>query len=132
MRAERRSTCGQSTSLRSQLPWSKAVSTVSSLTIRGSSPLGTSFVKRPRFVKRRASVTLSLLLAALAAGVLAASVLADTPPPTTPTDTTATTTTTTPTPVQVIPDGVTLGGVAVGGMAPDDAVQAVLTAFKRP
>jgi lipoprotein-anchoring transpeptidase ErfK/SrfK len=83
-------------------------------------------------VKRRASVTLSLLLAVLAAGVLAASVLADTPAPTTPTDTTTTTTTTTTPPAQVIPDGVTLGGVAVGGMTSDVAVQAVLTAFKRP
>jgi lipoprotein-anchoring transpeptidase ErfK/SrfK len=89
-------------------------------------------------VKRRATVTLSLLLAALAAGVLAASVLADTPPPaTTTTDTTTTpaTTTTPPTTTssaQAIPEGVTVGGVAVGGMAPDVAVQAVLTAFQQP
>ncbi|MGZ8717078.1 MAG: L,D-transpeptidase family protein [Gaiellaceae bacterium] len=90
-------------------------------------------------MKRRASLTLSLLLAALAAGVLAASVLADTSPPaTTATDTTTTTTDTTTTPAttttpgQVIPEGVTVGGVAVGGMAPDVAVQAVLTAFQRP
>jgi lipoprotein-anchoring transpeptidase ErfK/SrfK len=90
-------------------------------------------------VKRRATLTLSVLLAALASGVLAASVLADTPPPTTttPTDTTTTTTTTTTTgtttaPAGVVPDGVTVGGVAVGGLAPDVAIQAVLTAFQRP
>ena len=89
-------------------------------------------------MKKRATVTLSLLLAALAAGVLAASVLADTPPPTTTTTDTTTTpaTTTTPptttTPAQTVPEGVTVGGVAVGGMATDVAVQAVLTAFQRP
>ena len=84
-------------------------------------------------MKRRATLTLSVLLAALASGVLAASVLADTPPPTTttPTDTTTTTGTTTA-PAGVVPDGVTVGGVAVGGLAPDVAIQAVLTAFQRP
>jgi lipoprotein-anchoring transpeptidase ErfK/SrfK len=85
---------------------------------------------------RRASITLSFLLAALVAGVLAASVLADTPPPTTgttePTITTPTTTGTTTTPAQVIPAGVTVGGVAVGGMTPDLATQAVTAAFQRP
>jgi murein DD-endopeptidase MepM/ murein hydrolase activator NlpD len=44
-------------------------------------------------MKRRATATISLVLACLAAGVLAASVLADTPPPaTTTTDTTTTST----------------------------------------
>ncbi len=94
-------------------------------------------------MSRRATITLSLLLAALSAGVLAASVLADTPPPTTTTTgttTATTTTTTTPTTTgtttttasQLIPAGVTIGGVAVGGLAPDVATQAVQTAFERP
>jgi lipoprotein-anchoring transpeptidase ErfK/SrfK len=80
-------------------------------------------------VKNRAGLSLTLLLAFLAAGVLAASVLADTttPPPTTtaPTDTTTT-------PGQTVPDGVTLGGVPVGGLAQDAAVQAVVQWFGRP
>jgi lipoprotein-anchoring transpeptidase ErfK/SrfK len=94
-------------------------------------------------VKRRATITLVLLLACLTAGVLSASVLADTPPPTTTTTGTTTTTTTTTTPTtttttttttsaQVIPAGVTVGGVTVGGLAPDVAVQAVLASFQRP
>jgi len=78
-------------------------------------------------VKRRATISFSLLLAIVAAGVLAASVLADTAPPAT-----TTTDTTTTAPAQVIPEGVTVGGVTVGGMAPDVAVQAVLQAFQRP
>jgi lipoprotein-anchoring transpeptidase ErfK/SrfK len=86
-------------------------------------------------MKRRATATISLVLACLAAGVLAASVLADTPPPpppptTAPTDTTTTATTTAP--AAVIADGVIVGGVAVGGLAPDLAVQAVLASFERP
>jgi lipoprotein-anchoring transpeptidase ErfK/SrfK len=79
-------------------------------------------------VKNRAGLSLTLLLAFLAAGILAASVLADTvPPPTTtaPTDTTTTT-------LQTVPDGVTLGGVPVGGLAQDAAVQALLQWFGRP
>jgi lipoprotein-anchoring transpeptidase ErfK/SrfK len=82
-------------------------------------------------MKRRATATISLVLACLTAGILAASVLADTPPPaTTTTDTTTTGTTTAP--ATVVADGVTVGGVAVGGLAPDLAVQAVLAAFQRP
>jgi lipoprotein-anchoring transpeptidase ErfK/SrfK len=84
-------------------------------------------------MKRRATATISLVLAFLAAGVLAASVLADTPPPpttTAPADTTTTATTTAP--AAVIADGVIVGGVAVGGLAPDLAVQAVLASFERP
>ncbi len=78
-------------------------------------------------MKNRAGLSLTLLLAFLAAGILAASVLADTvPPPTTaPTDTTTTT-------LQTVPDGVTLGGVPVGGLAQDAAVQALLQWFGRP
>jgi lipoprotein-anchoring transpeptidase ErfK/SrfK len=88
-------------------------------------------------VKKRVTLSFSVLLAALAAGVLAASVLADTPPPTTTTTGTTTTpdTTTTGTttvPAQVVPEGVTVGGVMVGGLASDAATQAVLTAFDRP
>jgi lipoprotein-anchoring transpeptidase ErfK/SrfK len=82
-------------------------------------------------MKRRATATISLVLACLAAGVLAASVLADTPPPTTTTTDTTTTGTTTA-PATVIADGVTVGGVQVGGLAPDLAVQAVLASFERP
>jgi lipoprotein-anchoring transpeptidase ErfK/SrfK len=78
-------------------------------------------------VKNRAGLSLSLLLAFVAAGVLAAAVLADTTPPPT---TTATETTTTP--VQIVPAGVTLGGVPVGGLAQDAAVQAVSQWFGRP
>ena len=63
-------------------------------------------------MKRRATITLSLLLAGLAAGVLAASVLADTPPPPATTTTDTTTAGTTTTTAQAIPDGVTVGGVA--------------------
>jgi lipoprotein-anchoring transpeptidase ErfK/SrfK len=80
-------------------------------------------------VKRRATLTLSLLLAVLAAGALCASVLADTPPPPGGTTTDPATTTA---PAQVVPDGVVLGGVAIGGMAPDVAAQAVLAAFQQP
>jgi len=76
-------------------------------------------------VKNRTALSLSLLLAVLAAGLLAASVPADTPPPP-PTDTTTTVT------VASVPDGVTLGGVAVGGLAQDAAVEAVLQWFDRP
>ena len=83
-------------------------------------------------MKTRAGLSLSFLLAVLAAGVLAASVLADTPPPPTTTVPTDTTTTTTTVPVGVVPDGVTLGGVPVGGLAQDAAVQAVLQWFARP
>jgi len=79
-------------------------------------------------VKNRVGLTLSLLLACLAAGVLAAAVLADTPPPvpTVPTDTTTTTTAVT------VPLGVTLAGVPVGGLAQDAAVQTVQQWFGRP
>jgi len=78
-------------------------------------------------VKKRAGLSLSLLLACVAAGVLAAAVLADTTPPP---GTTATDTTTTP--VQIVPQGVTLGGVPVGGLAQDAAVQVVSQWFARP
>jgi lipoprotein-anchoring transpeptidase ErfK/SrfK len=78
-------------------------------------------------VKKRAGLSLSLLLACVAAGVLAAAVLADTTPPPA---TTATDTTTTP--VQIVPEGVTLGGVPVGGLAQDAAVQVVSQWFRRP
>jgi lipoprotein-anchoring transpeptidase ErfK/SrfK len=79
-------------------------------------------------VKRRVGLTLSLLLACLAAGVLAAAVLADTPPPTT----TAPTDTTTTTPAPTVPEGVILGSVPIGGLAQDAAVQAVQERFGRP
>jgi lipoprotein-anchoring transpeptidase ErfK/SrfK len=79
-------------------------------------------------VKNRVGLSLSLLLACVAAGVLAAAVLADTTPPPT---TTATDTTTTP-PAQIVPAGVTLGGVPVGGLAQDAAVQIVSQWFGRP
>jgi lipoprotein-anchoring transpeptidase ErfK/SrfK len=78
-------------------------------------------------VKNRVGLSLSLLLACVAAGVLAAAVLADTTPPPT---TTATDTTTTP--VQIVPAGVTLGGVPVGGLGQDAAVQTVSQWFGRP
>jgi lipoprotein-anchoring transpeptidase ErfK/SrfK len=78
-------------------------------------------------VKKRAGLSLSLLLACVAAGVLAAAVLADTTPPPA---TTATDTTTTP--VQIVPQGVTLGGVPVGGLAQNAAVQVVSQWFARP
>jgi len=77
-------------------------------------------------VRNPVGLSLSLLLACLAAGVLAASVLADTPPaPTVPTDTT------TP-PALTIPEGVKLASVPVGGLAHDAAVQAVEQWFGRP
>ncbi len=78
-------------------------------------------------MKKRAGLSLSLLLACVAAGVLAAAVLADTTPPPA---TTATDTTTTP--VQIVPQGVTLGGVPVGGLAQNAAVQVVSQWFARP
>jgi lipoprotein-anchoring transpeptidase ErfK/SrfK len=78
-------------------------------------------------VKKRAGLSLSLLLACVAAGVLAAAALADTTPPPA---TTATDTTTTP--VQIVPQGVTLGGVPVGGLAQNAAVQVVSQWFARP
>jgi lipoprotein-anchoring transpeptidase ErfK/SrfK len=78
-------------------------------------------------VKNRVALSLSFLLACVAAGVLAAAVLADTAPPPT---TTATDTTTTPVPI--VPAGVTLGGVPVGGLAQDAAVQTVSQWFGRP
>ena len=77
-------------------------------------------------MKNRVGLTLSLLLAGLAAGVLAASVLADTPAPPLPTDTTTTL------PAVTVPVGVTLAGVPVGGLAQDAAVQAVQQWFGRP
>jgi lipoprotein-anchoring transpeptidase ErfK/SrfK len=86
-------------------------------------------------MKRRATATISLVLACLAAGVLAASVLADTPPPPPPTTTSTTTDTTTGTttaPATLIADGVTVGGVQVGGLTSDLAVQAVFASFSRP
>ncbi|HWX09452.1 MAG TPA: L,D-transpeptidase family protein [Gaiellaceae bacterium] len=77
-------------------------------------------------MNKRVGLSLSFLLAFLAAGVLAAAVLADTPPPTTtvPTDTA--------TPGATVPSGVILGSVPVGGLARDAAVQAVQERFGRP
>jgi len=79
-------------------------------------------------VRTRVGLSLSLLLACLAAGALAASVLADTPPPPVPTVPADTTTT----PALTIPEGVTLGSVPVGGLAQDAAVQVVSQWFARP
>lgn len=102
-------------------------------------------------MRRRSGLAVSLLIAALAAGVFTALAIADTAPPggtttaqtvtgvtptttavaatTTTVTTTVATTTAAATPLQA---GVTIGGVEVGGLAPEDARTAVQNAVDRP